>query len=150
MTRLRLSTGRASSRALIRWPSPGLSTAAWFFLMRRRVGVGSPRSDLTMQRRTGSASCFRSEPLPAATRESAAIPSRQMTGGSLAWRAPIDAWLAELALKLFAVVPFSYAVIGFEVLGDELPDFTAAVSVVRPDAYVVSVAGRPVYFAATE
>jgi len=36
---------------------------------------------------------------------------------SSAWRAPIDAWFAELGGQVFAAVPFQLALIGFEMSG---------------------------------
>jgi hypothetical protein len=40
-------------------------------------------------------------------------------GRSLAWRAPLERWLAELATGLAAVVPFDDALIGLDVSGRE-------------------------------
>ena len=50
--------------------------------------------------------------------------------GSFGWRAPIDAWLAEIGRQIFAVVQFQLGVIGWEVsatldaqeLGGNVPD----------------------------
>lgn len=42
---------------------------------------------------------------------------------SLAWRAPLDRWLADIAVAVYADVPFTRALIGFEV--DEDADSTA-------------------------
>ncbi len=42
---------------------------------------------------------------------------------SLAWRAPLDRWLADVAITVHADVPFQRALIGFEV--DEDADVTA-------------------------
>lgn len=36
---------------------------------------------------------------------------------SLAWRRPVDEWLAAVALRVFSVVPFRVAAIGFEASG---------------------------------
>ncbi|MGC4747348.1 hypothetical protein ACLQ28_17090 [Micromonospora sp. DT201] len=44
---------------------------------------------------------------------------------SLVWRAPLDRWLAEVAVAVHADVPFQRAVIGFEV--DEDTDIAAEV-----------------------
>ncbi|MFK3980598.1 hypothetical protein ACI2K4_09520 [Micromonospora sp. NPDC050397] len=41
---------------------------------------------------------------------------------SLAWRAPLDRWLADVAVAVYADVPFQRALIGFEI--DEETDIT--------------------------
>lgn len=51
-----------------------------------------------------------------------AFPFDDGGGHSQRWREPLDAWLASLAAEVFRVVSFEYAVIGFEVSGDELED----------------------------
>jgi hypothetical protein len=43
--------------------------------------------------------------------------------GSLVWRAPLDRWLADVAVAVHADVPFQRALIGFEI--DEDTDITA-------------------------
>ncbi|MEV0394190.1 hypothetical protein [Polymorphospora rubra] len=54
---------------------------------------------------------------------------------SLTWRAPLDRWLAEVAVTVYADVPFLRALIGFEI--DEDDDITAEkrhAAVLTPDA----------------
>lgn len=56
---------------------------------------------------------------------------------SLAWRAPLDRWLADVAVAVYADVPFQRALIGFELNGDS--DITgdqryAAVLLPTPEA----------------
>ena len=41
--------------------------------------------------------------------------------GSLAWRRPIDDWLASVGRAVFEAAPFRYAHIGHEVSGFDLP-----------------------------
>lgn len=56
-------------------------------------------------------------------------------GGSLAWRHPIDQWLAAMAARIYLAAPFEYAPVGFEVSGESLPDVASDdryVGVVRP------------------
>ncbi|MET7667713.1 hypothetical protein [Micromonospora luteifusca] len=55
---------------------------------------------------------------------------------SLTWRAPLDRWLADVAVAVYGDVPFHRALIGFEV--DQAADITAderyaAVLLPRPD-----------------
>jgi hypothetical protein len=35
------------------------------------------------------------------------------------WRRPLDQWLADLGVRLFASIPFEFGVIGYEVSGEE-------------------------------
>lgn len=55
---------------------------------------------------------------------------------SLTWRAPLDRWLADVSVAVYADVPFQHAFIGFEI--DENADITtdqryAAVLLPEPD-----------------
>jgi hypothetical protein len=45
---------------------------------------------------------------------------------SLAWRLPIDAWLARVATRVYTRVPFELAVIGFEAAGEAEADDLAS------------------------
>lgn len=40
---------------------------------------------------------------------------------TLAWRAPIDEWFADIGVSVYRSAPFVYALIGFEVSGEDLP-----------------------------
>jgi hypothetical protein len=66
-------------------------------------------------------------------------------GGSLVWRTPIDDWLAEVAGRVYAAASFTYALIGFEASGEELPD---AGTTERYIACVVPTDGRLEYIPA--
>lgn len=54
---------------------------------------------------------------------------------SRAWREPIESWLADVGAAVFADVPFSHAVIGFEASGTALDEVT------NPDRYYGVVVG---------
>lgn len=65
-----------------------------------------------------------------------AFPFGAVGTGSLVWRAPIDAWLVSVAARVFAAVPFAYALIGFEVSGESPPPADATerhVGLLTPD-----------------
>lgn len=44
---------------------------------------------------------------------------------SLVWRAPLDSWLADIAVTVYADVPFARAIIGFEADDDTDSNYTA-------------------------
>ncbi|MFJ4109527.1 hypothetical protein [Oerskovia enterophila] len=71
-------------------------------------------------------------------------------GESLAWRRPLDEWLARIGRVVHASVPFRRAVIGFDVAGDdELPVVTGrSAPAPRDRAFLVPEPDGLVYVAA--
>ncbi len=67
---------------------------------------------------------------------------------SLAWRAPIDAWLRDVATRVFATTPFALGLIGFEVAGDCDSQSLASVPEDRHTAYLIPTQGELRYFPA--
>lgn len=66
------------------------------------------------------------------------------------WRRPLDDWLASLALRLFDVIPFSLALVGFEVSG-VMSAAQLASGLPSEHHYVgiITVTERPTYHPAT-
>lgn len=67
-----------------------------------------------------------------------------------AWRRPLDAWLASLAVRLFDVVPFSLALVGFEVSGClSAAQVAAGLPAQHDHVGIITVIDRPTYHPAT-
>lgn len=65
-----------------------------------------------------------------------AFPFGGPADGSLAWRREIDTWLAAIGERIHRAAPFEYALVGFEVSGEDPPNESARdrwVGVLRPD-----------------
>jgi hypothetical protein len=71
------------------------------------------------------------------------------TSVSGSWRGPVDDWLAGVAQRLYAAVPFLVALIGFAVSGEER-DFSGEAPVDRPFSYVVPTGRGAEYFPPTQ
>ena len=67
-----------------------------------------------------------------------------------AWRRPLDDWLADVAVRLFDVIPFSLALVGFEVSGVMSATQLAAGLPSKHDYVgIITVTDRPEYHPAT-
>ena len=72
------------------------------------------------------------------------------TASGAAWRRPLDDWLASVAARLFDVLPFDLAVVGFEVSGEMDPEqFVAAAAGEHDHVGIITVTDRPIYHPAT-
>lgn len=62
-------------------------------------------------------------PLGALSRADARVGGFAGEGGleTLAWRAPIDEWLAGMGRRIYQSATFAYGLIGFDVSGEDLP-----------------------------
>jgi hypothetical protein len=68
---------------------------------------------------------------------------------SLAWRRPIDDWLAEVASDVYRVVPFELALIGMEASGSAYAEeLQGAPPETRSHGYILPSGGAPRYHAA--
>jgi hypothetical protein len=66
------------------------------------------------------------------------------------WRRPLDAWLASLALRVFDVVPFSLALVGFGVSGEmSAAQLAAGLPSEHHHVGIITVTDRPEYHPAT-
>lgn len=72
------------------------------------------------------------------------------TDSGATWRRPLDDWLASVAVRLFDVLPFDLAVVGFEVSGEMDPaQFCAAAAGEHDHVGIITVTDRPIYHPAT-
>jgi hypothetical protein len=65
---------------------------------------------------------------------------------SLIWRRPIDDWLADVASRVYGEIPFRFALVGMESMGEiEAADFVDGVPEHRQDGLLVPVSGVLTY-----
>lgn len=69
---------------------------------------------------------------------------------SLNWRGPIDDWLAAVASRIYAEVPYRSGVIGMEVGVTDAPDPTGGISEHRQNGLLVPTRGSVAYYPANE
>jgi len=87
-------------------------------------------------------------PLGALSRADARVGAFMGESGikTLAWRLPIDEWLAGMGRRIYQSAAFDYGLIGFEVAGKDLP---ATDDEERYISFLVPVEGNVHYLAAT-
>jgi hypothetical protein len=70
---------------------------------------------------------------------------------SLAWRVPLDDWLAHVGVEIFHQVPFQLGLIGFDVAADTgVDDLQGVVPAERPAGLLLPHEGAVSYFAANQ